>query len=120
MQAKLLKEKGFNIECETKYELNGELSQLNNHNGSIDWNTVKYSRELFSRPEQWMVVEWLRLNYQLDVWVESGYHNGKKYYPKCTKDGANKDLLRGMQPFEFETPQEAYTDAITFILTQLI
>jgi hypothetical protein len=83
----------------------------------IQTTETRYGYELF---QQWQVIEWLRLNYQLDLWCESGYYKGKKYYPMCTKDGSSKNLLRGMQPFEFETPQEGYEHAITFILTQLI
>jgi hypothetical protein len=55
------------------------------------------------------------------VFYEPGWaDNSKKYYPKCTKEGSTKNLLRGMIPFEFDTPQEAYSAAFDYILKELI
>jgi len=125
-QAILLKAKGFDAECETKYELSGKVSHLNNHNGRMDWNTVKYSRELFSRPEQWQVVEWLRVRH--GIWIEIhpeddykfGYALNEWQWDKVNKthfcdyvEDADVDTL-------YDSPQGAYSDAINYVLTKLI
>ena len=130
-QAKLLKEKGFNEPVFYCYNLDGTDKRLDDlwlqsceggmslEDWLIDYNLFHF--ELVSKPEQWQVIEWLRFNKGLDLWVETGYaDNSKKYYPKCTKDGHNKNLLQKMFPFEFKSPQEAYSAAFDYVLKNLI
>lgn len=111
-QAKWVKEKGFNLECETKFELNRELSQLNEYNGKMDWNGVNYSRELISRPEQWQVVEWLDKNHNIYVHVQKHTRNGLKCYsPFINNVPTKEDSFFN----DFDSQQEAYSSTFDCI-----
>lgn len=96
--AKRLKEKGFNVP--TKYRFNPDKLFENESLDVIDWNRLGFT----SRPEQWQVVEWLRVKY--DIWIEVYYDNNKKEY---------YTVLNG-EEYIFQSPQEAYSTAFDYIL----
>jgi len=91
-QAKLLKKKGADIECKTAYESNSIF---------------------YSRPEQWQVVEWLRVKHGIWVWVEN-YNDKISYVPQIPKADLPKVLGY------YHSPQEAYSAAFDYILNNLI
>jgi hypothetical protein len=145
-QAKLLKKKGFNLLCFYYYE-NKILKEPYLENGSSTDTEFKVNlsdlreyfnkhSELISAPEQWQVVEWLRLNHGIWVYV-SPYHSR----PDDNKTG--KWLFESFEPevsvikdqefgkelqvdttdisrFTYNTPQEAYSAAFDYILKELI
>jgi hypothetical protein len=90
--AKLLKEKGFaNIQID--YGLNQMLNQSN-------------------PPEQWQVVEWLRVNH--GIWVYTDFLGSWKYVIVKLKDNSRR-TIEG-----FNSPQEATEAGILYVLNKLI
>ena len=113
-QSKWLKEKGFDVPCQFLYvdgkyridfEKEGDL--FNNRYPStqipIDWCLA---------PEQHQVVEWLRVNHGIWVFVAREPETGV-YYP-------NIDVNKGDKYFDkfddYDSPQEAYSAAFDYIL----
>ena len=80
--AKLLKEKGFDGECTEYYLKDGiDYSYPKPENWNLKSDTI-------SRPEQWQVVEWLRLNHGIHLGVSCDAY-GKFWYANlnvCSKE----------------------------------
>jgi len=126
-QAKLLKEKGFDEECKFYYDLgfkeltfhvedtwkNSEIQ--NGYPNGVFEKLGKYP--MISAPEQWQVVEFLRINHGIWVIVLPELLNGEKirYYPSIFEKGVGEDIEQ-----YFDTPQEAYSAAFDYILKELI
>ncbi len=141
-QAKKLKEKGFDEVCLNAYNSHG----MEARNG---WCEYIYDQglEIFnsnlkpkdvSAPEQWQVIEWLRVNHKIDIthcWDnrEGEAINGYSFeisYPK-------KDFVKGKSnyweefglyldwsehngSYRFKSPQEAYSAAFDYVLENLM
>ncbi len=115
-QAKWLKEKGFTKEngCACRegwinylFYFEGKTSEPENDSGyALD--TLGNSH-LIERPEQWQVVEWLRV--EKDIFIEVCYWKSTKLYQWKIDNKFGK---------EFNSPQEAYSAAFDYILTNLI
>lgn len=149
-QAKLLKEKGFDIHMSHYYfedsefkehslkgsngyygdEYEVHLSQFN-ENWNNKWLTKKSGDrcfgcskdrgyfETYSAPEQWQVVEWLRINH--GIWVDVFPHSQLESWwcAQIYKGNNIKDFKDS--PYKgYKTPQEAYSAAIDYILKELI
>jgi hypothetical protein len=117
-QARLLKNKGFNLPTlmfypdeswkqDTLYnslhtEGVDDASQLDNES----WGNIFYA------PEQWQVVEWLRINH--GIWVAILEHsiNGKGIFYEF--------VVKGMTFSGYNSPQEAYSAAFDYTLKELI
>jgi len=137
-QGKLLKEKGFNVSCQHFYELalttqedgedgysgpfgwkRGELNLRQGYftNGSTLTDFSSDNWFMCAVPEQWQVVEWLRINH--DIWIVAFPEllNGEevRYYPSIFEQGVGEDINE-----YFDSPQEAYSASITYILENLI
>jgi len=111
-QAKLLKEKGFDVRLKKVYNILGELWDSHYQymeNSNPDCGAVCVA------PEQWQVVEWLRVKH--DIWIEiccfksdncgfSIWLINKGYYE--------------LEQVEYKSPQEATSSAIDYVLTNLI
>ncbi len=87
----------------------------------IDDAKSVYSVSFFSRPEQWMVIEWLRIKHK--IWINVPVNVGEKYstphyYAIIT------DLVISVQISWnnklFDSPQEAKSAAIDYCLKELI
>jgi hypothetical protein len=137
-QAKLLKEKGFTKEngCACRegwinylFYFEGKTSEPENDSGyALD--TLGNSH-LIERPEQWQVVEWLRVKHGIILFAlpdnEEDFIDTQKvlYTPvvyRATKGLYNlyKELLRDKEDKSinyFNSPQEAYSAAFDYILT---
>ena len=112
-QAKWLKEKGFDSITIFMYG-NQNIPQLEKY------NEAKYNLydDYYLAPEQWQVVEWLRVNYGTFVVPFPELLNGVqvKYYPSIFIDGIGEDIEQ-----YFDIPQEAYSAAFDYIMNnQLI
>jgi hypothetical protein len=128
-QAKLLKEKGFNVPTLAYRQKSARIGDetilplaLPDDEfqwGPFDWNN--YSKEVpyYSIPEQWQVVEWLRIKHDIWVWV------------RPFKDHAadnNDPIQHQMNIFfkgvsiskEFNSHDEAYSAAFDYILKKMI
>lgn len=123
-QAKLLKEKGFDIKCKKYY--NGSLLQTSK--GSILKDCYKNYA-----PEQWQVVEWLFDKHGIDVSVygklpyivfpDSEFGEGElqwhfEYRIIQNKDGQKCEVI---EPKDwFNSKQQAYSAAFDYCLKELI
>ena len=107
-QAKKLKEKGFDVEC--KYYYNIEFKELSFHIGYVgDIYKNSEMSDKISAPEQWQVIEWFRV--KCSIWVTTDRNDFNKF-----KWIVEHDLSQG----SWETPQEATSAAIDYVLDNLI
>jgi hypothetical protein len=75
-------------------------------------------------PEQWQVIEWLRINHGIWVSVKIIKWNYEKdiikfNYNICKLNSNNPSNIIDFQ-YNFDTPQAAYSAAFDYILTNLI
>jgi hypothetical protein len=145
-QAEWLKEKGFNEECQKYYYEYPERMEMQYGSGKY-WENEEglelqpYKLLLLSNdpqphrkhgilykkyqaPEQWQVVEWLRVNHKIDLQAICNYTTGVRTYRmgiifinKKNKIDAvfirpDKSLFEFI---EFNSPQEAYSAAFNYI-----
>ena len=119
-QAVWLKEKGFDIPQNKMYSYGtpmfGHVKEVKFYNGDLhecastpynwnDWSNKPTATEYYSAPEQWLVVEWLRINH--GIWIEvRNTYDGNGY--RCFFDG---------KEHVFQTPQEAYSAAFDYIIS---
>lgn len=101
--SKLLKEAGFDIECYTYF------------------NGKEYEKIPNKYPELWMVIEWLRLKHNIIIGISPNtkltlyaYHLWKDRYD------AKKSSQGICAGWNFNTPKEAYQEAIEYTLLNLI
>lgn len=120
-QAKLLKEKGFKYYCPLSYweqKLTNNTPGYALENGETSQENY-YNFERYYAPEQWQVVEWLRIKHGIWVWV------------RPFKDHAadnNDPIQHQMNIFfkgvsiskEFDSHEEAYSAAFDYILKEMI
>lgn len=108
-QSKFLKERGFDEVCNTYYSIGGIFD--------MDYLPRPIPKDLFYAPEQWQVVEWLRVKH--GIWVYCEIKNDK-YYCKAKKLKSNwRKVISGIINNEniiYNTPQEAYSAAFDYIL----
>jgi hypothetical protein len=117
-QAKWLKEKGFDESC--RMLINGayEPFHLNLIETQYFQNNSVLLKDCYSAPEQWQVVEWLRINH--GIWISVG-----NVYSEYTHwaYGIGKENKGMILPFRkgqdnhdyFNSPQEAYSAAFDYI-----
>jgi hypothetical protein len=118
---KLLKEKGFDeISLAYYHSLYMPPDTLLITN-SFDKNS-KIGKESFIAPEQWQVIEWLRINHSIYITIKVNYKNidgdTAVFNAIVTELNYNNKRLQReiiMDNF-FDTPQEAYSSAFDFIL----
>jgi len=139
-QAKLLKEKNFDVECRSYYELalNSQENEQDGYSGPFGWkegglntqsdyfinnyNGLDFSNKnwyLCARPEQWQVVEWLRINH--GIWVTVGNVFSEYTHWAYGISENNRGMIvpfrEGQDNIDyFTSPQEAYSAAFNYIL----
>jgi hypothetical protein len=108
-QAKLLKEKGFDVKCIAIFN-DGEIMLLKSTISNSEFMTTRN----YSTPEIWQVVEWLRLKHNIDVHhiIVAASHYGYNIFQNRTRKHKEEGY--------FLTPQEAYLAAFNYILKELI
>lgn len=126
-QAKLLKEKRFDEITDTIF--------MTNHSSEVIFeniNRLKHSdgvNPFVSRPEQWQVVEWLRINYGINVLPIESYTypdeiKNRWKYQIVNKQEKDRDIFNKKffieSDYEFQSPQEAYSAAFDYVLKELI
>jgi hypothetical protein len=99
-QAKWLKEKGFDNVCSNYYHIRGKLMNLENGDTG-EWEC--------DSPEQWQVVEWLRVEKGIWVSVLSTPDLSMFYFAITTKRSKNRISEN------YNSPQEAYSVAFDYI-----
>ena len=122
-QAKLLKEKEWQQRTKMVWLDSLGKQHLMEINLSLELNNAEYDA-----PEQWQVVEWLRVNYDICLWVKP-YADSITYQPHWCyinnkdKENNNTFYLSGnasINGSDYKTPQEAYSAAFDYILKELI
>lgn len=146
-QAKLFKEKGFDIKLDRHW-----ISQIphtvESWSSKIDdvvsdgmeakilwreYHSKDYNVDHAPAYEQWQVVEWLRIKYNIELSAQVNFYNRKEklgYFYTLDKfdsndihDGKDYDIEQMNLVGEkkgFNTPQEAYSAAFDYILKNLI
>ena len=114
-QSKVLKEKGFDEECRMCVE-DGDDRPL-----PFDCGRELHKNSLhpyYSAPEQWVVVEWLRVNH--GIWIDVTLSSDSKFL-NLIRDIKNPNTHLGIARVNdisfFNSPQEAYSAAFDYILT---
>jgi hypothetical protein len=113
-QAKLLKEKGCKLRVPHFY--NG--LQENELQYSDVIGTANHLDNWYPAPEQWQVVEWLRINHGIWVSVDMIYEIDQTGFWYSIRQSKDDDM--GIFFDEYPTPQEAYSAAFDYILNKLI
>lgn len=79
--SKLLKEKGFDVHCDSYYEEDKSLHQFVGNYNSQD---QKPYLPHYSRPTQALAIKWIRENTSfLDIWIEPYLSKEPKKYTPC-------------------------------------
>jgi hypothetical protein len=98
------------IKSEAKYDENGFLFYSKDYHLSGS----KFNNSI-SAPEQWQVIEWLRVNHT--IWISVEPRNGLWVFVIfCKKVLEEKDLSESSS----NSPQEAYSAGIDYVLNNLI
>ena len=112
-QAGLLKEKGFNQACCQWYNDSESdilrIGSIHNYNHPKDACTM-------TAPEQWQVVEWFRLKFQLYIVVSVIPFEKGRFFEYSVSN--NDECVH--QDGIYDTPQEAYLVAFDYLLKNLI
>jgi len=117
-QGKLLYDKGFNIPCqyvinkierESSLDFTGEQKFLLEE---VEEAVSNSGEEHYLCPEQWKVVEWLRLNHEIDLHSEWDYTENSIRYYNYTINGKQSKTV-------YKSPQESYSAAFDYILKKL-
>ena len=125
--AKLLKEKGFDWDCDHYYKPNGEIVRTFHTDGSRHINSsVLYEHQCLA-PTQQMVCRWLREEHKIDIsvtpddgswWIKvteleswSAVFNGKVL---------NSDDIKYAYEGDTSTKEDCYEAALQYVLTNLI
>jgi hypothetical protein len=98
-QAKRLKEKGFDIDCK-KYSSDGIGTPISG-----------FVHQGVKAPEQWQVVEWLRVKHGIHIAVNLDLSNTQDFDFRIQKPNYLK-----LSEKKFKTPQQAYSVAFDYIL----
>jgi len=110
--AKLLKEKGFNVKCKDFYNKVEVLNGSYHLEGSIE------------APTQQLAIDWIRINFDIQIFLDYTFYDGFHYGCKITipngdveeiwTEGIDNDIDGS------DTPEEAKEAAINYVLTKLI
>jgi len=122
-QANRLKEKEFDLPTYAYYSgLNFYTGEYKNHSQTTIGDTPMHKMLIgyTSAPEQWQVVEWLRVNYNIEMWVAPFIHEGFFETPKTYSYFIYSDAGWENDGVDFNSPQKAYSAAFDYILNDLI
>ena len=130
-QAKLLKEKGFDEKCYRTYNSEQKLSPfpITKNMGGEDvdpldynWTNSAIHSSNITAPEQWQVVKWLMLNHNIFITFtinRYGEYSSNIYKKIPTKD-IQKPFDLVITYYDYSSPKEAISEAIDYVLTNLI
>lgn len=116
--AKLLKAKGFDVPCNSRYYLRTLDRDPEVYGSSIreDFNSGDL-RNTWSRPTHQMVMKWLRDVLQIDAEIRVGKSKpfGKRYVRWVSKG----DYMQRIDSIGFEKYEEAVEETLKYILVRL-
>ena len=112
--AKLLKEKGFDLPVSVVYKNKDGWEEVI----GVPYN-YNYFENIQSAPEQWQVVEWLRVNHS--IWVQPSFSRRQDYTIRWEYNIYDLKVKNKMWcDVGYDSPQKAYAAAFDYILTKLI
>jgi len=123
-QGKKLKEKGFNVPCVNYY-----TPKFTEHGFKLTPIRNSELGDFYSAPEQWQIVEWLRINHGIHVEIICDCYGELWYaYLKvCSREVWEDEdkchnILTAYQKFnnEHKSKKEAYSAVFDYILNKLI
>ncbi len=92
--ARIAKQRGFNAQCHSYYEVNKEAWLHHSVNSPVDYNGVEDTRHLFSAPTQSLLQKWLRDVHKINVHIYSIHGNdGSEFQLKWSADVYNLKQL---------------------------
>lgn len=130
-----LRQKGFNVPCANysleseqysyKFPCEGTNDEYWGDNRIKDWNAdvieIQPFKGFISRPEQWMVREWLKLNYGIHINTRHKPFNQTYGYDITGKfDSETNGKLKSYDFSNFEKEEDAIEHAIKYCLENLI
>lgn len=120
-QAKLLKEKGFHETTFSYFKISEEhiFNKFPDYEQDPDdWNNNSYL-DCYSRPEQWQVVEWLRVNHSLFIIplpTIEGYYCYKIIDVQLDPEKIiERPPYNNVDGVDYKLPEEAYSAAFDYI-----
>jgi hypothetical protein len=120
-QAKLLVKKGFDVFTNAFYQENGVLID------DIEGIPYNYICKQLIAPEQWLVIEWFRLKYKIEIYLRPERNSNlgiTTYYygidKICTTNHLESINVVDLFNSKYPTPQETYSAAIDYVLNNLI
>ena len=123
-QAKLLKEKGFDETCNAYFDLDKKITLFNDKdfNRSKNSDMYPYIFGEITLPEQWQVIEWLRVNHNIEVFVTPLFSETRFNISYQNRKYDANIIINGKYLFkkQFKSPQEAYSAAFSYILKEVI
>jgi hypothetical protein len=126
-QARALETKGFDVNCTMAY---AEERLIDSKTGGDKFTGVyrlvtksRFHKRYYSAPEQHIVVEWLRINHGIWVYVDTHEYgkwcfNYKKIKPHKDYPNINVNGEFGLK--DYNSPQSAYSAAFDYVLNNLI
>jgi len=84
----------------------------------FDWNNYSKDVPYYSIPEQWQVVEWLRVNH--GIWISVDKQNYKLFKWRVSNMRLRNDAISDLiekSDFNYDSPQEAYSAAFDYIIS---
>jgi hypothetical protein len=119
-QAKLLKEKEFDIICSQCY---AEERLIDKKTGGDLYTGIyrmctksRFHKRYYYAPEQHIVVEWLRVKH--GIWVEIRYLDDVLNFGYIVTTIKNNTEQK--EKYNYNSPQEAYSAAFDYILKEMI
>ena len=123
-QAKKLKELGFYNGNENVFieYADGEIQQETDYytkNNVKGFDNSNKNYTVYEKAEHWLICEWLRAEY--GIWIDVRIDLMKRWFFELqnVKDGDNHISIHTQTVLRFETPQEATSVAIDYVLDLL-
>jgi len=111
-QAKLIRKKGFNLKTTWAYQ---SSNPKNKYSYKVNHEILLRDKKDVFCPEQWELVEYLRINHGIWIGVELYHNMDGKLFSSFIQTNNKKQSFNGNK-----TPQEAYSVAFDYILKELI
>ena len=120
--AKLLKEKGFDAECDYLY---ADRELIRARGGACNWNNgetlfADYYKNECSAPTLQMAMKWLRKVHGIFIRPNINFLYPIRYYCEIFCYGDNLKTQQDVTTENFESPEEACEEAIKYCLEKLI
>jgi len=117
--AKLLKEKGFDVK--THYWFHRDTKKLEYNNLLFSMNNLT---ENYSAPTQQVAIDWIKINFGIQIFLDYTFCVGLYYGTKIMSPNGNVDEIWTKSVDKVidgsNTPEEAKEAAINYVLTKLI